>query len=179
MDNEIYQQNLIHAVAQGSASAFRELYDETSPRLFAVALHMMRSRDRAEEALQEAFIKIWHNASEYHAERGTVLTWMISIVRYRCLDQLRGNSLRDSRQTSMEDLAGFEPETESIDPQFRHEPVQRCLATLEADEVQLVHLAYFRGMSHSEIEAHTGTPLGTVKSWIRRGLQKLKRCLES
>ena len=177
MDPE-FQLQLIRAVARGERPAFEELYQATGPKLYGVAMQLMRSPERAEEALQEAFVKIWHNAADYHQGRGSVMTWMSSIVRYRCIDLLRSKSAKEDRQDSLDE----EGATELIAPEQPEDPdnqaLERCMQTLETHDLQYIHLAYYRGMTHAEIQAHTGTPLGTVKSWIRRGLQRLKRCLE-
>lgn len=179
MDIE-HQQRLIRAVAGGDREAFQALYEGSGSRMYAVAMQLMRSPERAEEALQEAYVKIWHNADEYHEGRGSVMTWMGSIVRYRCIDMLRSISTKEARQDSLDDVApelvDSEAPEEGTDD---HSAVHHCLDQLEQGDRQLVHLAYFRGLTHSEIQQHTGTPLGTVKSWIRRGLQSLKRCLEA
>jgi len=177
MDSEL-QQRLINAVARGERQAFEQLYEAAGPRLYGVAMQLMRSPERAEEALQEAFVKIWHNAADYHQGRGSVMTWMSSIVRYRCIDLLRSISAKEDRQDSLDE----EGAPVLIAPEHPEDPenlaLERCMDTLERDDLQYIHLAYYRGMTHAEIQSHTGTPLGTIKSWIRRGLQRLKRCLE-
>ncbi|TNC93163.1 MAG: RNA polymerase subunit sigma-70 [Thalassolituus sp.] len=171
-------QTLIRAVAMGEQDAFQQLYESTSSRLYAIAMQLLRSPERADEALQEAYVKIWHNAGEYHAGRGAVITWMGSIVRYRCIDMLRSISRKEDRQDSLDDMALELAEAPVTEESSDYQAMEHCLAQLESGERQLVHLAYYRGLTHSEIEHHTGTPLGTVKTWIRRGLQALKRCLE-
>ncbi|WP_339766574.1 sigma-70 family RNA polymerase sigma factor [uncultured Paraglaciecola sp.] len=168
--------NLLSATAQGDKIAFAELYRVSSKRLYAVSLKMLKRKELAEEALQEAYVRIWHNAAQYRAGKGSVLTWMISIARYRALDILRYHAVRKEDVFSDNDEG----------PQLSSEPMigtekgllEKCLAALEVQQRQTIHLAYFNGMSHHEVTAHLDLPLGTVKSWIRRGLQSLQRCLK-
>ena len=164
---------LLCATAQGDKNAFSNLYQQTSGKLFAISLNMLTNRAHAEEALQDAFIKIWHNASEYNASKGTVISWMISIVRYRSLDSLRYHKVRKEQS-----LGDDEYENESIDVTYDEETkLVNCIEQLEPQQKQAIHLAYYKGLSHSELVDHIETPLGTVKSWIRRGLMQLQRCL--
>ncbi len=164
---------LLCATAQGDKNAFSSLYQQTSGKLFAISLNMLTNRAHAEEALQDAFIKIWHNASEYNASKGTVISWMISIVRYRSLDSLRYHKVRKEQS-----LGDDEYENESIDINYDEETkLVNCIEQLEPQQKQAIHLAYYKGLSHSELVDHIETPLGTVKSWIRRGLMQLQRCL--
>ncbi len=166
---------LLCAVAQGDQSAFSKLYDATSGQLYAVALRMLGEKALAEEATQDAYVKIWHNASNYQTGKGTVLTWMVSIVRYRALDIIRYYKIR--KETALEDAPDL-PIPDGKNADFREEQkLDICLEQLEGAQKQAICLAYFGGLSHQEVEQHMDTPLGTIKSWIRRGLQSLQRCL--
>tara|TARA_R110000772_G_scaffold41760_20_gene97210 strand:+ start:4515 stop:5060 length:546 start_codon:yes stop_codon:yes gene_type:complete len=168
--------NLLSATAQGDKAAFAELYQASSKQLYAVSLKMLKRKELAEEALQEAYVRIWHNAAQYRAGKGTVLTWMISIARYRALDILRYHAVRKEEDLSENDggtQLTSEPMTET-----QQGLLEKCMAALEVQQRQAIHLAYFNGMSHHEVTAHLDLPLGTVKSWIRRGLQSLQRCLK-
>ena len=174
---------LLSATAQGDKLAFADLYRQSSAKLYGVSLQMLRRRDLAEEAMQEAFVRIWHNAGDYQQEKGTVLTWMISIVRYRALDMLRATKSR--RETSDEGLEGLEegshdqtPEQELYAQRDRVH-IDRCMDGLDGGQRQAIELAYFRGFTHMEVCDQMATPLGTIKTWIRRGLERLKRCIES
>lgn len=174
---------LLSATAQGNQQAFAELYELTAPRLLAVSLQLLNSRDLAEDALQEAFIKIWHNAGEYQRDKGEVLAWMISIVRYRAIDILRAAKSRkeSSSQTMTEqpdDSESSEPSPEASLAFDRNKTaIDNCMDHLQDEQKSVIELAYFKGMSHRDIVGHTHHPLGSVKSWIRRGLQSLQRCL--
>lgn len=171
---------LLSATAQGDRLAFADLYRQSSAKLYAVSLQMLRRRDLAEEAVQEAFVRIWHNAGDYQQEKGTVLTWMISIVRYRALDMLRATKSR--RETGAEGLGEAldeqSPEQELYEQRDRVR-IDRCMDGLDEAQRQAIEMAYFRGLTHMEVCDQMKTPLGTIKTWIRRGLERLKRCLES
>ena len=179
-----HQRRLIRAVARGERQAFEELYEGSGSRLYGVAMQLMRTPERAEEALQEAYVKIWHNAGEYHEGRASVMTWMSSIVRYRCIDMLRAISRKEGRQDSIDQDDTLElVAPELVSPLNPEAPdtaaLTHCMGTLNQNDLQFIHLAYYQGLTHAEIQEHNDTPLGTVKSWIRRGLQRLKGCLNN
>ncbi|GAB3035623.1 sigma-70 family RNA polymerase sigma factor [Bowmanella dokdonensis] len=165
---------LLCATADGKREAFTRLYSITSGQLYAVALKMLKHRELAEEATQDAFIKIWHGASSYQRSKGTVLTWMVSIVRYRALDLMRYHNIRNEVVLDAENQA---PATQMPLPTSERRRLAECLDELDQQQRQAIHLAFYGGLSHQEVVAHLDTPLGTVKSWIRRGLQSLQRCL--
>ena len=165
--------SLLYDTSQGDKHAFSTLYQQTSGKLFAISLNMLSNRSHAEEVLQDAFIKIWHNASEYNASKGTVISWMISIVRYRSLDALRYNKVRKEQTMGDDDF-----DIQSVDVNYdENTKLVNCIEQLEPQQKQAIHLAYYKGLSHSELVDHIESPLGTVKSWIRRGLTQLQRCL--
>lgn len=169
---------LISATAQGDKKAFAQLYENTSSKLFAISLKMLTNRAQAEEVLQDAFVKIWHNASEYNSTKGTVISWMISIVRYRCLDILRYNKVRKEELLPDGGESVNQMGDESIEVDYDSDSkLVNCIEELEVQQKQVIHLAYYRGLSHTELVKQTSLPLGTIKSWIRRGLQQLQRCL--
>jgi RNA polymerase sigma factor (sigma-70 family) len=164
---------LLYSTAQGDKHAFARLYQQTSGKLLAISLNMLTNRAHAEEVLQEAFIKIWHNASEYNSSKGSVISWMISIVRYRSLDALRYHKVRKEQSLVDDDI-----NTQQVEVNYaENTKLVSCIEQLEPQQKQAIHLAYYKGLSHSELVAHIDTPLGTVKSWIRRGLLQLQRCL--
>lgn len=175
---------LLAAVALGDRKAFRTLYDATSARLFGFALRILRKDELAEEALQDAFVSIWHAASSYQLHLSAPLTWMAAIVRNKALDMLR-------KQSDTLDIDGdqFEADIQAAlhapgpGPQDHAElsgearALARCMAALEARQRQAIGMAYLHDLSHSEVAAQLALPIGTVKTWIRRGLDKLKTCL--
>lgn len=179
--------DLLSRVAMQDANALRTLYDLTSAKLFGVALRILVKREWAEEALQEAFVNIWRYAGDYREALAAPLTWMAAIVRHRALDCLRRQKATASDGSALvtewtdtfdEVIAG--DERDPADSALLSEQAKQlaiCLARLEASQRQAVALAYLRDQSHSEIAEQLSVPLGTVKSWVRRGLEKLKICM--
>jgi len=173
---------LLLQTAQRDARAFRRLYDLTSPRLLASTLKILRDRPLAEEALQEAFIGIWRNASRYDPLAGAPMTWMTAVARNRALDLVRRRQVHPSVpiEDEPEERAGVTASAEQALADLQmSENLRHCLSELEAAQRQALVLAYAHGLSHAELAAHLARPLGTVKSWVRRGLAALKRCIDS
>jgi len=172
---------LLAACGRRDRAAFERLYQASSAKLYGVALRILRREDWAEEVLQECYVSIWTHAPQYRPALAAPMTWMTSIVRNRCLDWLR----RPRMEVSDEDGALVES-AESANPGPLAElerskdahAVTRCLQALEAKQRQAIALAFYDGLSHSELAHHLREPLGTVKTWVRRGLLKLKSCLE-
>ena len=173
-------QQLLHQTSAGDHAAFQELYTRSAGKLFAIGMNMLKRKDQAEEALQEAYVKIWHHAGEYHAERGEVSTWMAAIMRYRCLDRLRHNQKKAVSSVDTDEDLSFEgPEpAELTERQENAARLHSCLSNLRQAQRQVISLAFLSGLSHREITQSVQQPLGTVKSLIRRGLQSLQRCLQ-
>ncbi|MFT2091766.1 sigma-70 family RNA polymerase sigma factor [Paraglaciecola sp. 2405UD69-4] len=166
---------LLVKVAAGDRQAFAKLYQETSAQLYAVSVKILVRKELAEDAVQEAFIRIWHNAGNYSQGRGTVLTWMISIVRYRALDMLRYHKVR--KEDGLENVT-HKTDVDISDMQVADKKqLDHCLEQLDNKQKQVIHLAYFCGLTHQEVTTHVDSPLGSTKSLIRRGIQLLKRCL--
>ncbi|MDF2179777.1 sigma-70 family RNA polymerase sigma factor [Aliiglaciecola sp. CAU 1673] len=165
---------LLCDIADGSRDAFAKLYTITSGQIYAVALKMLKHKELAEEATQDTFIKIWHGAASYQRSKGTVLTWMVSIVRYRALDLMRYHNIRNEVSLSPESDG---PSASMPLPSSERRRLAECIDELEEQQRQAIHLAFYGGLSHQEVVEHLDSPLGTIKSWIRRGLQSLQRCL--
>ncbi|MDI1301838.1 MAG: sigma-70 family RNA polymerase sigma factor [bacterium] len=172
---------LVYRTALGDQRAFEQLYRQTSSRLYGVALILLRRRDLAEEVLQEAYIKIWHAAGSYQPERGTVSTWLSTIVRRSAIDRLRRNRNDALVQQEPEDRDVVDEDTPGPLQQLLADAdgmrLSRCLEHLDERQRESLRLAFFQGLTHSELAARLEAPLGTVKAWIRRGLDKLKGCL--
>lgn len=171
---------LVYRTALGDQRAFEQLYQQTSSKLFGVALALLRRRDLAEEVLQEAYVKVWHAAGSYQPDRGTVSTWLGTIVRRSAIDRLRrgrhdGVTLAEPDWELLEDDAPGPLERMLEDDDSRR--LAKCLDHLDERQRETVRLAFFHGLTHSELAERMATPLGTVKAWIRRGLEKLKGCL--
>ncbi len=167
---------LLCETANGNKAAFAELYNLTSAQMYAVVLKMLKRPELADEAIQDAYIKIWHNAGQYQRGKGTVFTWMLSIARYRALDLMRYYNVRNEVDLSEDNHSPVSSE-ESALTDAEQEKLEACMGELEPAQRQAIHLAYVNGLSHQEVETHMASPLGTIKSWIRRGLQSLQRCL--
>jgi len=176
------------AVAKQDAQAFRSLYEVSSPKLFGFVMRILQQRELAEEVLQESFVNIWNNASSYQASLASPMTWMTTIVRNRAFDLLR--KLNNGQHLNVSyDTDAFETEVWQAMESQDATPIQalelsqdaaslaRCMSRLEGLHRQAMSLAYFHDLSHSEVAEQMQLPMGTVKSWIRRGLEKLKVCL--
>ncbi|WP_088709793.1 sigma-70 family RNA polymerase sigma factor [Noviherbaspirillum denitrificans] len=165
-------------------SAFRTLYDATSAKLFAFALRILVKRELAEEVLQESFVNIWNNASSYQSGLAAPMTWMTTIVRNKAFDLLR--RLDDDVEIDadtfdkevMEALESHSPTPiEALKMSGDAQALARCLSRLEGLHRQAIALAFYHDLSHSEVAGRMQLPIGTVKTWIRRGLEKLRLCL--
>jgi RNA polymerase sigma-70 factor, ECF subfamily len=171
---------LLQATARGDRNAFARLYELTAPRLLAAGMRMLRRREFAEDVLQDLFVKVWHRASEYHAERGGVLTWLYSVQRYLALDRLRAQRPTQELDDELSNTIAFEgpdPASLAVGSEMAAR-VHGCLEQLTDTQRRSVTLAFFEGLTHTELTERLQQPLGTVKSWIRRGLMSLHRCLE-
>ncbi len=166
-------------VQSGDARGLEELYDRHSPLLYSVALRILRQSADAEEVLAESWLQVWRRAASYEPRRGTVTAWLLTVVRSRALDRYR--SLASRRRA--EEKAGAEPAGAPADPaasaQQRqlHERVTQALGALQPQQRQALELAYFGGLSQSEIARRLDAPLGTVKSWTRQALLRLRDLL--
>ena len=171
--------DLLAQCALNNQRAFNELYTATSPKLFGVALRILRRQDWAEEVLQECYMNIWNHAGDYAVAKSAPLT---SIVRNRCLDWLRRpqhEATGDEYEIAVDAWSDESPgPIEQLAAAGDAAALGRCLGTLESRQRQSIMLAFFHGMSHSEVASHMKEPLGTVKTWVRRGLERLKSCLQ-
>jgi len=172
------------ATARKDGDAFRQLYDATSSKLFGFALRILVKRELAEDVIQESFVSIWNNAASYQAGLAAPMTWITTIVRNKAFDTLR----RIDGAVEI-DADNFDKEVmdalESVDPtpiealQISDESkaLARCFAKLESLHRQAIALAFYHDLSHSEVAEQLALPIGTVKTWVRRGLEKLRLCL--
>jgi len=171
-------ERLLRLCAVGDREAFRQLYERHSHRLYGLALRITRQPALAADAMQDAFVQVWQSAGRFDPARGEAEAWLASLVRYRALDIAR----RRGR-----DVLGYEPDDEPDDApspldqlvgSAEAESLRRCLGTLDDERRRLLVLAFTDGLSHGELAARLGAPLGTVKSWIRRSLAALRECLQ-
>lgn len=177
--------DLLARTALADQAAFAELYRQTCSHLYGVALRILREASAAEEILQESYVAVWHHAGSYVAAKSQPLTWLTAIVRNRCLDSLRRRELDTVTLTADEaDEPDRELPADTASPAelllqgADAQSVRECVEALEGAARQAIALAFFQGLSHAELAAHLREPLGTVKSWIRRGLERLRSCLD-
>lgn len=173
---------LIERIAQRNQAALAELYDATAVRVYALALRMVHDQASADEVVSDTYCQVWNQAARYDAARGRALAWIMSICRSRALDRLRG--LRAAPLRAEPALPPAEIVADGASPldillaTERSSAINAALATLAVQDRLLLSLAFFKGMTHQEIARHTGLPLGTVKSAIRRSMQTLRAMLE-
>lgn len=177
---DLYEE-LLQKSADGDQQAFRRLYELTSPKLMSLCLRLMKTEALAEEVLQEGFIKVWENAATYSPGKGRVMTWMSTVIRNKGLDKLRSLKSRPvETEIEYEGLAFASDETSPDSLQHLSQDLQllmRCLDNLKPDQRRCILLSYYYGHTHQELSTHLKKPLGTIKAWIRRGLEELRPCL--
>lgn len=179
-------EDLLRQIARAQSSALASLYDRYGRLVFSLALRIVGNTAAAEEITQDVFVQVWNNATTYQPELSKLTTWLTSITRYRAIDQLRRRSARPDGhmlEDAVEDLplsAGNEamPEVQ-IENRVEQQKMKQALTELPEDQRVVLLLAYFNGMSQPEMAAYLKQPLGTIKTRVRLGLQKLRRVLES
>jgi RNA polymerase sigma-70 factor, ECF subfamily len=174
---------LMDRLVQRDASALEDLYDRYSRAVFSLVLRILQQAATAEEVVQDIFLQLWRNAARYEPGRGPLEPWLLTMARYRALDTLR---LKGQKQRSREDDIADRPFASSapspevlLDQQTRAARVRKVMSALPELQRRAIELAFFEGMSHSEIASAMSEPLGTVKSWIRNGLSRLRQELEA
>lgn len=176
-DPNTEEARLAHRVARGDQQAFFELYERLSAKVFGLAKHILGEPMAAEEVAQEVFLKLWQRADQYDPNRGKLATWLLTITRHAALDRIRRLSRRPQRAESVRLNEEWRPSLS--DPDFdtdeaRWRSLHFALQDLPPEQMQVIALAYFQGMSHSEIAKYLELPLGTVKTRIRLGMAKLR-----
>jgi RNA polymerase sigma-70 factor (ECF subfamily) len=174
---------LVRRLLRRDVSAFEELYDRHSRLVHALVLRILQQATTAEEIVQDVFLQLWRNASQYDRSRGPFVPWLLTLARNRALDQLR---LKSERQRRREEQAEELPSVIAIpdfegalDEKRRAARVREVMSSLNPQQKRAIELAYFEGLTHTEIANALNEPLGTVKSWIRNGLLKLKEGLQA
>ena len=175
-------EDLISLVEAADAEAFATLYDRHSRAAFSLAYRMMGERQASEDLAQDAFLKVWRGASSYRVDRGSVRTWILSIVHNRGIDQLRTQASRRRTQDKIEASAPRSQPSEAFAETWRNsqrDQVREALNTLPPEQLTILELAYFSGYTHVEISDLLRLPLGTVKGRMRLGLKKIRDYFES
>lgn len=181
-DVQIKLSQLLSGCAQERHQDLKLLYELTSSNLFSVSLRILKDQSLAEDCLQQVYMSIWRNAASYDEAKAKAKTWMNTITRNQALDMLRRN-----RHSSLHDgddaLESLEDETAGQEQQVSHlqdaKKLHHCLEEISHEHRQCIELAYFEGLSHQSISDQTQIALGTVKTWIRRGLARLQTCMNS
>jgi len=169
------------AAGNGDSAALRKVYDATSPKLFGIILRILTDRHDAEEVLQEVYVTVWRKAAEFDAARASPITWLATIARNRAIDRFRARGSRPS--TALEaaiDVADDAPAADMLlNASQDAARLHHALATLEPRHAAVIRRAYFDGLSYDALAAQEGVPVGTLKSWVRRGLIRMKSELAS
>jgi RNA polymerase sigma-70 factor (ECF subfamily) len=169
-------------VAAGDRAALRLVYQDTSAKLFGVCLRILNDRSEAEDVLQEVFVTVWRRAATFDPRRASPITWLVAIARNRSIDRLRSSAM--SRRTepieAAEAVRDSAPSAaERVELTQQHVRLAGCLEELEPRQAVAIRAAFLDGATYEELAARMAVPLGTMKSWIRRGLLKLRACLEA
>jgi RNA polymerase sigma-70 factor (ECF subfamily) len=174
---------LMRRLLQRDVGAFEELYDRHSRLVYALVLRILQQAATAEEVAQDVFLQLWRNTALYDGSRGPFVPWLLTVARSRALDQLRLKSERQRRREDQTDelppLIAIPDFEGSLDEKRRATRVRELMNCLNPQQRRAIELAYFEGLSHSEIANALKEPLGTVKSWIRNGLLRLKEGLQT
>ena len=172
-------ETMILEIARGERPALAQLFETEAGRLLAIAQRILRRRDLAEEAVQETFLAVWRQASGFDPARGTARDWLTVMVRNRALNMLRDGARLDYEDT--ETLAELGDRTADARAAFEalsiKDAIRHCLSALDASKREAILLCYVTGLNHGEAAATMKVPLGTVKSWVRRGVSALQECL--
>jgi RNA polymerase sigma-70 factor (ECF subfamily) len=173
---------LLSMIQQQDRGALEALYDKYGGAVYSLAMRMLSDSGAAQEVTQDTFFNVWRRASSYHSQRGKVTSWLFSIAHHRTIDELRRRRRVQSQVQDGVDLTN-KPSEGADDPvayataQYERSQLKDALHTLRVEQREVVELAYFGGLTHSEIAKHLDQPLGTVKTRMRLGLRKLREAL--
>lgn len=171
----------LDGVSQGRQSALRDVYDRTSAKLFGICLRILGDRGEAEDALQEVYVSVWRRAGSFDASRASAITWLAALARNRAIDRLR--SAGRPRPTAQIEQAFDIPDTSDdalslLEADEERSRLMHCLDELETQASGAIRSAFFDGFTYAELATRAGVPLATMKSWVRRGLLRLRGCME-
>jgi RNA polymerase sigma factor (sigma-70 family) len=172
---------LLQRIGDHDREAFAELYRRSSPRLYGVCLRMLTDPREAEEVLQEAYVSIWQRGATFEPGRAGAMTWMVSLVRNKAIDRLRQHAnVQLDHDFAIDSIADDEPTpVAKVESHQSYKRLEECLQELEVQQRRSIREAFFSGNTYHELAHRAQVPLGTMKSWIRRGLLQLRTCLET
>lgn len=171
----------LKAVAAGDRAALETVYSRTSAKLLGIVIRIVRNRERAEEVLQDVYLKVWRKAGTFDDAKGSPITWLAVVARNAALNEMRRSpDGSEGADVVLPEIADdtCKPADEWLCDAEDSAALADCLDTLQPDHRRSIVMAFFDGLSHSELAQRTDVPLGTLKSWIRRGLAKLRGCLD-
>ena len=176
-------EKLLAYSALGDHQAFAAVYDATRRRGWAICLRLLQDRALAEDALQDAYVKVWHQAANYRPTQGAAEAWLATVVRNTCLDKLRALKREpvesmDAMHTPLDPVDGAPGPEQRLERSLSHGSLDRCFEQLKPQQRELLTHSYVMGLSHGELAARTGMALGTIKTIIRRAILALRACLE-
>ena len=177
---EVSDEELLAAVGRRDEAAVAALYDRYGRLAFSLAYRILGDQGAAEDVVQEAFLNVWRRAASFQPGRGSVRTWLLSIVHHRAIDRLRGTAGRARRDTALEEVdrvAALDDPWRDVELTLQRDVLKKGLATLPEEQRRTIELAYFGGYTQTEIAGAMGVPVGTVKGRMRIGLQKLRALL--
>ncbi|MBC7443035.1 MAG: sigma-70 family RNA polymerase sigma factor [Ramlibacter sp.] len=171
------KEQLLGRVAQGDEAAFGELYDQMAPRVLGLVRRLLVDPAQSEEVTQEIFLEIWQSATRYEAQRGGASTWILTMAHRRAVDRIRSSQASRERDVKIgiRDLAvAFDEVSETVEVRLEHERVEKAMSRLTQLQRQAISLAYYGGLSQSEVAERLQIPLGTVKTRLRDGMIRLR-----
>lgn len=172
---------LVSAVAEGDQDAFARLYDLTAPRVFGLVVRVLRDRSQAEEVTQEVYLQVWRRADGFDPDRGSALAWLLTVAHRRAVDRVRSAQSQSDREVvyeSRQTQPAFDSTSEIVQGRLEAGRLRTAVHGLSPVQRAAVELAYFEGLTHREVSARLGVPLGTAKTRIRDGLIRLRGELE-
>lgn len=170
-------EDLLAAVADQDREAFRMLYERTSAKLYGILIRILPDRGQADDAMQDAYVRVWRNAAGYDASRGRAITWLAAIARNVAIDVRRREGARGAGREAEVDLDLLSAGSADAASSESLAALSACLKRLPSEQRSLILAAYLQGESRDELAARLGHPVGTIKSWLHRGLASLKGCL--
>ncbi|SFI56269.1 ECF RNA polymerase sigma factor SigK [Nocardioides psychrotolerans] len=173
---------LLVATGQGESDAFAALYDETAPRVHGLAVRILRDQHQAEEVTQEIFLQVWQSAAQFDPSRGSAMTWLMTLAHRRAVDRVRASESsrrRDTADVGLDVRTAYDETAAAVHTSLEGQRVHAALATLSPGQRRAIELAYFGGLTHTEVSRLLQIPLGTAKTRIRDGLRRLHDLLAS